>query len=91
MIHELVSSENYEEKEANAVRQFKILLSNSKNISIKKNARHIFKDRDHKPNLDLRNFNRVLSIDTENNIATVEGMTTFYDLVDATLAFNYLP
>ena len=91
MIHELVSSAEYNEKEADAARQFKALLSDGKNISIKKNARHIFKDRDAKPNLDLRHFNRVLSIDTENNMATVEGMTTFYDLVAATLAFNLMP
>jgi len=91
MFHELVSSAEYDEKEADAVRQFKTLLSQGQNISIKKNARHIFKDRDQKPNLDLRHFNQVLSIDTENKIATVEGMTTFYDLVNATLAFNLMP
>jgi FAD/FMN-containing dehydrogenase len=91
MIHKLVSSAEYNQKEADAVRQFKTLLSHGKNISIKKNARHIFKDRNHKPNLDLRHFDQVLSIDTENNVATVEGMTTFYDLVAVTLAFNLMP
>jgi FAD/FMN-containing dehydrogenase len=91
MIHEHVSSAEYNEKEAGAVRQFMTLLSLGKKISIKKNARHIFKDRDQKPNLDLRHFNQVLSIDTENNIATVEGMTTYYDLVGATLVFNLMP
>ena len=91
MIHEFVSSVEYNDKEADAVRHFNTLLRHGQNISIKKNARHIFKDRDHKPNLDLRHFNLVLSIDTENNIAAVEGMTTFYDLVDATLAFNMMP
>ncbi len=91
MIYQLVTSAEYNEKEADAVRQFKTLLSHGQNISIKKNARHIFKDRDDKQNLDLRHFNQVLSIDTEKNVATVEGMTTFYDLVDATLAFNLMP
>ena len=91
MIHELVSPDTYIKKENEAIRQFKALLDQGQKISLKKNARHIFKDRDQKANLDLRHFNQVISIDSENRIATVEGMTTFYDLVKATLVYNLMP
>ncbi len=91
MIHELASRAAYKNKESDAIRQFKNLLDHGQNISIKKNTRHIFKDREQKPNLDLRHFNHVLSIDSQDKIATVEGMTTFYDLVEATLAHNLMP
>ncbi|HET6445525.1 MAG TPA: FAD-binding oxidoreductase [candidate division Zixibacteria bacterium] len=91
MKHELIPLDEYKRKEAAAIRQFKTLLSQDSIISIKKDAKHIFKDKDRKPNLDLRQFNQVISVDTEYNVAAVEGMTTFYNLVDATLAFDLMP
>lgn len=89
--NEIVPTASHEEKRAEAVRQFEALRSQGKKISIKKNTRHIFKDRSQEQNLDLRNFNQVLSIDAEKGIATVEGMATFYDLVAAALPFNLMP
>jgi len=56
--HELIPLDEYKRKEAAAIRQFKTLLSQDSIISIKKDAKHIFKDKDRKPNLDLRQFNR---------------------------------
>ncbi len=91
MIHTVTSAAAYKQKEAAAIQQFKTLLYQGQSISIKKNVKHIFKDRDKNPNLDLRHFNQVLSVDTDKNIATIEGMTTFYDLVNVTLAFNLMP
>ena len=91
MIYELSTPTAYQQKEAGAVAQFKALLDQGQSISLKKNVKHIFKERDKKPNLDLRHFNQVISIDTDENIATVEGMTTFYDLVEASLAHDLMP
>lgn len=91
MIHTITPQADYDQKEAGAVQQFQILLAQKQSIAIKKNVKHIFKDRDAKPNLDLRHFNQVLCIDTDKQIATVEGMTSFYDLVAATLAYNLMP
>ena len=91
MIINLNPVTDYQEKEEQAVQQFKELLATGQTISIKKNVKHIFKDRDQKPNLDLRQFNQVISIDTAKEIATVEGLTSFYDLVKATLHFNLMP
>jgi len=91
MIHTITPPAEYDQKEAGAVQQFQTLLAQKQNVAIKKNVKHIFKDRDAKPNLDLRTFNQVLCIDTDNQIASVEGMTSFYDLVAATLAYNLIP
>ena len=41
--------------------------------------------------IDVRNLNRVMSIDPDKLLATVEGMTTYADVVRATLAYNLLP
>jgi hypothetical protein len=91
MIYELTSPTAYQQKEAGAIAQFSTLLAQGQSISLKKNVKHIFKEREKKPNLDLRHFNQVISIDTDQCIATVEGMTSFYDLVAATLAYGLMP
>jgi len=41
--------------------------------------------------LDVRTLNRVISVDREAGTAVVEGMTTYEELVDATLAFGLMP
>jgi FAD/FMN-containing dehydrogenase len=43
------------------------------------------------PGLDVRALNRVLSVDPERLVADVQGMTTYEDLVDATLAVGCMP
>jgi len=41
--------------------------------------------------LDLSNFNQVIRIDTQNNVAEVEGLITYASLVAETLKYNRLP
>lgn len=41
--------------------------------------------------LDPENLNRVISIDAQNATVDVQGMCTYEDLVDATLAFGLVP
>src|SRR5690606_24311962 len=43
------------------------------------------------PGLDVSGFNRVLSVDPEERVAEVQGMTTYEDLVDATLPHGLMP
>jgi FAD/FMN-containing dehydrogenase len=43
------------------------------------------------PGLDVSGFDRVLSVDPENRTADVQGMTTYEDLVDATLPHGLMP
>lgn len=91
MIHFFVTEDAYKRKEAAAVRQLQTLLAQGRPVSIKKNVKHIFKERDNAPNLDLRHFNRVIAIDTEKKVAAVEGMVSFHDLVEAALPLNLMP
>ena len=41
--------------------------------------------------LDVTGLDRVLSVDPEARTADVQGMTTYEDLVDATLAYGLMP
>ncbi|WP_119727804.1 FAD-binding oxidoreductase [Thermomonospora amylolytica] len=43
------------------------------------------------PGLDVSGFHRVLSVDPEARTAEVQGMTTYEDLVDATLPHGLMP
>jgi FAD/FMN-containing dehydrogenase len=62
-------------------------------IGLHKSTSNLFRARnqDSKYKLDVRGFNRVLSVDPERLIADVEGMTTYEQLVDATLRHGLLP
>jgi FAD/FMN-containing dehydrogenase len=50
-----------------------------------------FRDAGAGPGLDVAAFNRVLSVDAESRTAVVQGMTTYEDLVDATLPHGLMP
>ncbi|ACY97149.1 MULTISPECIES: FAD-binding oxidoreductase [Thermomonospora] len=43
------------------------------------------------PGLDVSGFNRVLAVDPDARTADVQGMTTYEDLVDATLPHGLMP
>jgi FAD/FMN-containing dehydrogenase len=43
------------------------------------------------PGLDVSGFDQVLSVDPERRTADVQGMTTYEDLVDATLPYGLMP
>jgi FAD/FMN-containing dehydrogenase len=43
------------------------------------------------PGLDVSGFDQVLDVDKENRTADVQGMTTYEDLVDATLRHGLMP
>lgn len=85
----------------NAYQQKKQLLSDqirqkaqqsAANITLKKNTSNLFRHRDNKANrIDVRSFNHVISVDKENLVAEVEGMTTYENLVAETLKFGCLP
>ncbi len=61
-------------------------------IAIKKSTSNLFRHRKkHKPRLDIRQFNHVLSIDVEAMTVEVEGLITYADLVAATAPYHVLP
>ncbi len=62
-------------------------------IGLNKTTSNLFRARAEgsKRRIDVREFNHVLSVDPAAMVADVEGMTTYEDLVDATLKHHVLP
>jgi FAD/FMN-containing dehydrogenase len=50
-----------------------------------------FRDETQAPGLDVSGFDRVLNVDPQARTAEVQGMTTYEDLVDATLPYGLMP
>ncbi len=89
------SKSDYNKKQRGIVRQLK-LINNIKGVDglgLSKQNSNLFRNRKKgaKPKLDVRSLNKVIHVDKKKLIAEVEGMTTYQDLVDATLAFSLLP
>jgi len=62
-------------------------------IGLAKRTSNLFRERAHRPapRLDLSHFNRPLRVDPGTAVVEAEGMTTFEDLADATLAVGAMP
>ncbi len=61
-------------------------------FALKKKTSNLFRPRFKAQRMiDLRHFNRVLQIDQDRQRVEVEGMTTYADLVAATLPYGYMP
>ena len=82
---------NFEQKKKTALALFH-KLKQHKQVSLKpKSTTHFFRTRS-KPNpFDLRSFNQVITVNTEEKYVEVEGLTTFYHLAEATLKHGYMP
>jgi FAD/FMN-containing dehydrogenase len=62
-------------------------------VTLKKSTSNLFRHRDRRGarGIDVRDFHRVLSIDSDGLTADVEGMTTYEELVAETLRHGLLP
>jgi len=62
-------------------------------IGLAKSTSNLFRDRERqaRPRVDLSGFNEVVRIDVAGGKVEAEGMTTYADLVDATLAQGLMP
>lgn len=62
-------------------------------VRLAKKTSNLFRWRDPSaaPGLDVSGFDRVLSVDADERTAQVQGMTTYEDLVDATLPHGLMP
>jgi FAD/FMN-containing dehydrogenase len=62
-------------------------------VRLAKRTSNLFRFRDDAgaPGLDVSGFDQVLSVDPANRTADVQGMTTYEDLVDATLPYGLMP
>jgi FAD/FMN-containing dehydrogenase len=62
-------------------------------VGLAKRTSNLFRDRTARraPRVDLAHFNAVLRVDSNAMLVEAEGMTTFVDLADATLAAGAMP
>ena len=62
-------------------------------VRLAKRTSNLFRFRDDAgaPGLDVSGFDQVLSVDPAKRTADVQGMTTYEDLVDATLPYGLMP
>jgi len=62
-------------------------------IGLAKSTSNLFRDREQRarPRVDLSGFNEVVEVDAARSRVSAEGMTTYADLVDATLAHGVMP
>ena len=65
----------------------------TQSIGLNKSTSNLFRPRTEtaKRRIDVSDFHHVLSVDPDSLTAEVEGMTTYEELVDATLRHNLLP
>ena len=81
----MTARELFEQKKRRLIRQ---MTESGGGVRLAKATSNLFRDRDEARGglLDVRDFNRVLAIDAEQRWVETEGMTTYADLTDATLA-----
>ena len=61
-------------------------------VGLSKATSNLFRDRARRsPRIDLSHFNEVIAVDPAQHLVEAEGMTTFVDLADATLAHGAMP
>jgi FAD/FMN-containing dehydrogenase len=85
----MISLNEYESQK----HQFCEQLRNAKNVRLNKNTSNLFRHQSDGKNrlIDVRSFNKVISVDTAALTADVEGMITYEDLVNETLKFGLIP
>ena len=83
----------HEAKRARLQKAFASLRGTGASIALAKSTSNLFRRRDQSGarRIDVRDFNYVLAVNPARMTADVEGMTTYEDLVSATLPHGLLP
>lgn len=85
----------YEEKKARVSTEIRKNAEKCQNgVVLDKKTSNLFRSsnrRNASKRIDVREFNKVISVDAETFVATVEGMTTYEELVKETLKHGCLP
>ncbi len=87
---------DYEEKKRKLAEEIRQSFQDGhkQTIALDKESSNLFRSRakeSEQKRIDVRSFNRVLSVDKERMIADVEGMTSYEELVKETLKYDCLP
>lgn len=85
------SSKTYQKKKEKLVQSW--MQHKEIPTSLQKSTSNLFRDKEKTTahRLDVRSFNRVLSIDRELGLVETEAMITYEDLINETLKFSLLP
>jgi FAD/FMN-containing dehydrogenase len=83
---------SYKNKKARLLNEFSKLKKGHR-VSINKKTSNLFRHRKNikKQKLNVKDFNKVISIDKKNLVAELEGMTTYETLVKETLKHELVP
>ncbi len=82
----------YSEKKKEIISNFREVSENKLPITLKKKTTNLFRNRVQNTNtLDLTFLDKVIELDSKNKIVHVEGLITFYDLLDYTLEYSLIP
>jgi len=86
----MTAADGYLERSARLVEQFR---TGAGPVRLGKDTSNLFRDRTQAPpqKLNVRQFNNVLTVNKSGGYVDVEGMTTYADLVDATLSHGVMP
>lgn len=84
---------NYKNKERVLIRQLHRINKAGGSIAVAKRTTNLFRARTAPigQKLDFTGLNKVIAIDTKNNVAEVEAATTYKDLVDVCLEHGLMP
>ena len=88
----MISQQEYAGKRARVVTA--IRATNAADpLALEKSTSNLFRQRvqEHVHRLDLRDFNHVIRVDEHEQLAEVEGLTTYEELVRETLPFQLMP
>jgi len=82
----------YHQRRNKLIRELQLAIQ-AQSIGLNKTTSNLFRARseDSKRRIDVRDFNHVLNVDPATLVADVEGMTTYDELVDASLRHHLLP
>jgi FAD/FMN-containing dehydrogenase len=85
--------QQYEEKKVRVVAELNQALARGATVGLGKKTSNLFRSRKQSDRhlIDVTDFNKVISVDEENLLAEVEGMTTFDDFTRETLKYGLLP
>ena len=87
------TTETYDARRERLVRELRVARAGGARVGLAKSTSNLFRQREQnqKHRIDVREFHRVLRVDPVVQVADVEGMTTYEELVDETWKCGLLP
>lgn len=89
----MITQQEYSEKKKRLLQELKVATKSGKPITLRKKTTNLFRARDQGDveRIDVTEFTNVISVDTKNQTAEVEGMATYETIVEETLKHGLMP